>query len=184
MRSFPPFGRIDGPGAGRRPGFTLIELLATIGIISVLASLLLPALGRVRDSARVTICQGQLRGFAAALIPLPVNPPHQRDGDEVVEYLADQLNLPLPSPLLREPQRLEAPWACPVDETWASSHYGFSYRLTLPRQPGRVPLPQVMREEHFHHDLVRMRRNYLLPDGSVHFRTRQEHTAYAQSLGW
>jgi prepilin-type N-terminal cleavage/methylation domain-containing protein/prepilin-type processing-associated H-X9-DG protein len=53
-------------GAVSRSAFTLIELLVVISIIAVLASMLLPAVGLVRTSARTVHCGNMLRQYQLA----------------------------------------------------------------------------------------------------------------------
>jgi prepilin-type N-terminal cleavage/methylation domain-containing protein/prepilin-type processing-associated H-X9-DG protein len=50
----------------KRNGFTLIELLVVVAIISVLIALLLPALGKARQAAQVSVCQSHVKNIWTA----------------------------------------------------------------------------------------------------------------------
>ncbi len=79
-------------GERGRSGFTLIELLTVIAIIGILAAIIIPTVGRVRQSARSVNDMSNLREI----------------GKAVSMYLAENRNMMPNSPLAGSPGRIQA----------------------------------------------------------------------------
>jgi prepilin-type N-terminal cleavage/methylation domain-containing protein len=54
------------PSASARQGFTIIELLVVVSIIALLIGILLPAINKARDQARITQSKANLRNIGVA----------------------------------------------------------------------------------------------------------------------
>src|SRR5947209_6642807 len=65
--------------------FTLIELLVVLSVIGILAALLLPALGRAKESGKATACLSNLHQAGIALQM------YVHDNNNKLPFMADQV---------------------------------------------------------------------------------------------
>lgn len=110
----------------RRPGFTLIELLVVIGIISILAALIFPALGTSKSAARTASCLNNLRQIAYA-VQMYVN---DNNGRMPSLQNRSSTNVPLPAMdtvLLPQLGQSRKVFQCPADNARLFETTGSSY---------------------------------------------------------
>ncbi|MBC8011080.1 MAG: prepilin-type N-terminal cleavage/methylation domain-containing protein [Burkholderiales bacterium] len=105
----------------RLHAFTLIELLTVIAIIGILAAIIIPTVGKVRQTARGAQCQSNLRQLAQAMIL------HAGENKGVFVFnitrtlpnnqtWADQLNPYIQSGAALNGERARNVFACPASE--------------------------------------------------------------------
>jgi prepilin-type N-terminal cleavage/methylation domain-containing protein/prepilin-type processing-associated H-X9-DG protein len=100
--------RLAETRSAKPPGlaFTLIELLVVIGIIAILASLLLPALSRAKESGRSATCRSNMRQISLGMtlytdesddfLPWPIEVNNHEPAWGVVEWAPPSPPEPLP----------------------------------------------------------------------------------------
>ena len=101
-----------------RKGFTIIELLVVVAIIGLLVAILLPAIGKARESAQTTQSMSNLRNIGSAAAVYGVDFQDRQWSAISEDYGAAQFQ----------------PGGC---TTWASSRC--SGQLTLGFTPGTKP---------------------------------------------
>ncbi len=121
------------PARCRRGGLSLVEVLVTMAVLAMLASLVVPCVGRVRGRTRLIVCRSRLHGLGVGLstfaaqnqLALPVARQLDNPHTELIAalsaggYVADAETFYCPSQT--DPQLIF------TDENFAAGNIGYFY---------------------------------------------------------
>lgn len=111
-----------------RQAFTLIELLTVIAIIGILAAILIPVVGRVRESGRRAVCVSNIRqvGLATIMVATDYNSDHYMDPGLNHAYHLRHTN-GFDDILVREMELPKDVFYCPSNTEWSGNNFWESY---------------------------------------------------------
>lgn len=134
-----PRNRTTGASPARpSAGFTLIEMLVVISIVVLLVSILLPALGRARETGRRTKCLANLKGIGVGLelymntegkgfLPKvrPLNSGSNDNDPSLLDVMSKYTDAALPFEQSEGNWIVSDPWRCPSDLGGTDEATGF-----------------------------------------------------------
>jgi prepilin-type N-terminal cleavage/methylation domain-containing protein len=132
-------------------GFTLVELLVVIGIISILITILMPALRRARNQAARVNCMSQLRQICLATIMYTNENKLWLPGPQGITNGGQQTPVDTGTIWISNSLRNKNIWLCPADERiGADRQYSYTYngRMIVPVGYEEVDNPTVIPYPH------------------------------------
>ena len=106
--------------------FTLIELLIVVAIIAILAAILLPALSRAKEQARIVICSNNLKQLTMGMIMYSNDNDGWLPGEDGISA-TNNANAPIETGRLYSIVDDPRSWICEND--YRSTDFTFSYPM-------------------------------------------------------